>query len=236
VLEARSSDPIKATFAQIGVVINTAFKINIGGKLNDKQAIARAVFRGLRAVRNGDFVPRKSAQISTQALKGVLETGPFLSYQIMQDLRWLCDPYVDEMSWCVMGPGAVRGARRLAGTYERGSFGEGMTRYKKHDDLRIDGEFQRLLPAALKAVKNSDLSSRERVTMFEVEHDLCEWDKFERTRTGEWKGRRFRPRSDPPRGTAREIDEAIPDPAAAGRHGGAARRGPSAGATGGDHT
>jgi hypothetical protein len=79
-LEARSSDPIKAVFAQIGVVISTAFKINVGGKLNDKDTIAYSVFRGLRAARNGDFVPRRSAQLTTQAIMGVIGNSPFLAY------------------------------------------------------------------------------------------------------------------------------------------------------------
>jgi hypothetical protein len=197
-LEARSSDPIKAVFAQIGVVISTAFKINLGGKLNDKDTIAYSVFRGLRAARNGDLVPRRSAQLTTQAIMGVIGNSPFLAYQIMQDLRWLCGSYDDEMLWCVMGIGAVRGARRLSQTYVVNSFKDGdkaKRSPKQHVDLRIDGEFSSVLPAALKALKESDLSSRERITMFEVEHNFCEYDKFERTRTGEWKGRPFKPRS-----------------------------------------
>jgi hypothetical protein len=116
----------------------------------------------------------------------------------MQDLRWLCGSYDDEMSWCVMGIGAVRGARRLSQTYIINSFKDGdkaKRSPKQHVDLRIDGEFSSVLPAALKALKESDLSSRERITMFEVEHNFCEYDKFERTRTGEWKGRPFKPRS-----------------------------------------
>jgi alpha-glutamyl/putrescinyl thymine pyrophosphorylase clade 1 len=193
-LEARSSEPIKAVFGTLSAVISTAFKLNVGGQLNDKNAIARGVYLGLRAARNGDFVRRRSAQITTQAIKGTLGVGPFVAYQIMQDLRWLFGSYDDEMLWCVMGPGAVRGARRIANTYEVGAFGEGKTKYKKHDDLRIDGEFRHLLLAALDALRESDLSSRERINMFEVEHNLCELDKYERTRTGEWKGRPFRPR------------------------------------------
>jgi hypothetical protein len=112
----------------------------------------------------------------------------------MQDLRWLYGPYDDENSWCVMGPGAVRGARRIAGNYTLGSFGEGQTRYRKHEDLRIDSEFRCLLPEALKALRDSELSSRERINMFEVEHNLCEFDKYERTRTGESRGKPFKPR------------------------------------------
>jgi hypothetical protein len=65
---------------------------------------------------------------------------------------------------------------------------------KHNNDLRIAAEFSGVLREAFKALKESDLSSRERITMFEVEHNFCEWDKFERTRTGEWKGVRFRPK------------------------------------------
>src|ERR1019366_7853583 len=140
-LEARSSDPIKAVFGQIGVVISTAYKINVGGKLNDKDTIAYSVYRGLRATRSGDFVPRRSAQITTQAIMGVIGNSPFLAYQIMQDLRWLFGSYDDEMSWCVMGIGAVRGARRLSQTYVVNSFKDGdkaKRSPKQHVDLRID--------------------------------------------------------------------------------------------------
>jgi hypothetical protein len=65
-LEARNSDSIKAVFAQLPVVISTAFKLNIGGKLNDKDAIARGMYRAQRAARNGEFVRRRSAQFTTQ--------------------------------------------------------------------------------------------------------------------------------------------------------------------------
>jgi hypothetical protein len=193
-LEAKNTEQIKAVFGQLGVVFSTAFKLNIGGKLFNRDATARGVYVGLRAARSGEFVRRKTGRHTCHALKGLLGVGPFTAYQIMQDLPWLHGPYDDEMVWCAMGPGAVRGARRILGTYEWGSFGEGKTKFKKHDDMRIDGEFREVLPLLLKSLQESELSTRERINMFEVEHNLCEYDKAERTRTGEWKGERWKPR------------------------------------------
>jgi len=196
-LDARETEPICAVFDQIGTVIGTAYKINVGGGLNNKSKIAYTVLRGLRAARNGDFVPRRSAQITTQAITGVIGPSPFIGYQIMQDVRWLTGSYDDEMRWCHVGIGAARGIRRLRGTYLPNSFRDGdkaKRPLKHHPDLRIDIEFAGHLQAAFAALMECGVSSRDRLTMFDVEHNFCEFDKFERVRTGEAGGVRFRPR------------------------------------------
>lgn len=127
--------------------------------------------------------------------------GPFHSYEIVTDLRFtsLLERAPDITTWANPGPGARRGANRVHG------------RDKKDKSVRRDGlisEMRELLelskdmdlwPQYLKSGWHGpkDTWSRDPVArdawpaweMRDVEHTLCEFDKYERVRLGEGRPR-----------------------------------------------
>lgn len=131
--------------------------------------------------------------------------GDFMAYEVVTDLRHtdlLCDA-PDIMSWANPGPGAARGASRV--------FHDGdKDRYNQHRDKQhIIGLMQELLAYSQDSrywPKQEELGMMppeyarnwERSLLLgpwpswemrEVEHTLCEFDKYERVRTGQGRPR-----------------------------------------------
>lgn len=109
--------------------------------------------------------------------------GPFLAYEVISDLRWTRYLYnaTDINTWANPGPGAQRGIIRLHGVSPR------VKGYKK--DPRVSslryGDYVRRMQELLYV---SGLYLREWMPIMEmrdIEHSLCEWDKYERVRNGE---------------------------------------------------
>jgi len=115
--------------------------------------------------------------------------GPFLSYEIVSDLRhtrYLRDA-PDIMTWANAGPGALRGLTRLWGYQPRVRRIPGYSFPKKH----ALGSMQMLLEKSKEHLPN--LPPWE---MREVEHWLCELDKYERIRLGQGILEKFTPKWD----------------------------------------
>lgn len=136
--------------------------------------------------------------------------GPFHSYEIVTDLRHtalLCDA-PDIMTWANPGPGARRGLNRVHGrdvkdkTVNRNGLIEEMgelLEYSKMPEL-----WPQWNPGKVGGYFNADKESRNNGKpwpgplgkdawpaweMREVEHTLCEFDKYERVRLGEGRPR-----------------------------------------------
>ena len=94
--------------------------------------------------------------------------GDFMAYEIACDLRYtkLLEKAPDKMTWTNFGPGSSRGIERL--------FGAGVDKLQATRDLLKLSQNKKYWPAAWPAWE-----------MREVEHTLCEFDKYERTRLGE---------------------------------------------------
>jgi len=106
--------------------------------------------------------------------------GTFHSYEIVTDLRHtnlLCHAN-DVMSWCNVGPGARRGLNRIHG------------RNKKDKSVKVPKmlEEMQLILAASRSPGNWPRQWPE-WEMRDVEHTLCEFDKYERVRNGEGRPR-----------------------------------------------
>ncbi len=126
-----------------------------------------------------DFVGFHKTPFTLQAtwewLKKVDLLGDFMAYEIVTDLRHtdlLCNA-PDIMTWANPGPGAMRGLNRIHG---RDLGGRG------NRDQFIK-EMQELLKAS--RFKKYWLEDWQRWEMRDVEHTLCEFDKYERVRLGE---------------------------------------------------
>jgi hypothetical protein len=108
----------------------------------------------------------------------------FMAYEIASDLThtWALKWAPDAMSWANPGPGARRGLNRLHGR-------ELKARVPKS---QLIVEMRQLLPLIqkqmLKAFDTSDLPGCG-VTMREIEHSLCEFDKYQRVTLGQGRPR-----------------------------------------------
>lgn len=103
--------------------------------------------------------------------------GPFMAYEIVTDLSHthLLNRAADIMTWASPGPGAARGAGRLV--------------YWDPDRLSYERQSDRaeILEIMQHLLKESRASANwppqlGQWTMREVEHTLCEFDKYERAR------------------------------------------------------
>lgn len=106
--------------------------------------------------------------------------GPFMAYEVVTDLRYtaVLQDAPDKLSWANPGPGAARGLCRLLGLPLKA-----LDRNKEKDRGRMIGLMQELLQASRDPFywPWTDRPWELR----EVEHTLCEFDKYERVRTGE---------------------------------------------------
>jgi hypothetical protein len=110
--------------------------------------------------------------------------GVFTSYEITTDLRhttWL-NGAPDIMSWCSIGPGSRRGLNRVMG---RPLTAKGPAEVS---------EISELLRSATRDLRRAD-PMFARLEMRDIEHSLCELDKYLRIRDGAGVGGgRFKPR------------------------------------------
>lgn len=167
-------------------IFTGAFMINSPAGEPKLEAICRridAVYRDREQLLN-HFVDGRNwtgtgGQITLQgahkALTGYDGLGGFMAYEIVCDLRYtyLLENAPDKLTWCNPGPGAVRGLCRLLDIpFEKGRNAHGFTPKVKID---IVEEIRKLLGTMQKR-----LPKMPTFEMREVEHSLCEWDKWER--------------------------------------------------------
>lgn len=99
--------------------------------------------------------------------------GRFVGYEIVCDLAFtrLLDDAKDRLTWANMGPGAQRGLQRL-----------GFQSSSQDDGVRSMRQLHSLADSFLPEwILNSPCAPFE---LREIEHSLCEFDKYERVRTG----------------------------------------------------
>jgi hypothetical protein len=107
--------------------------------------------------------------------------GPFIAYEIITDLRHTryLEHADDIMSWANPGPGAMRGMDRIYGVY------------------RKNEKYQTTTREVYIAIMNWLLEKSPEhladwvptMEMRDIEHSLCEFDKYERVRLGQGKPR-----------------------------------------------
>jgi hypothetical protein len=117
-----------------------------------------------------DRCPWKTLQKMTLFLEGYPFLGPFLAYELSTDLRYtyIGSNATDINEWANAGPGAMRGLNRI---HERDLHYTS----KRHDWC---SEMRELLTLSQ---ERSSLNFELR----EIEHSLCEFDKYERVRLGQ---------------------------------------------------
>jgi len=106
--------------------------------------------------------------------------GDFGAYEIVCDLRWtkLLDKAPDTMEWANPGPGAMRGLNRLHGRDVKRHVPREQYIREMRELLYVSHQFWPTPSEHWPALE-----------MREIEHTLCEFDKYERVRLGEGRPR-----------------------------------------------
>ena len=108
--------------------------------------------------------------------------GPFMAYEVVSDLRHtaLLDRAPDIMTWANAGPGAMRGLNRI---HDRDLY------YARRSHPWVE-EMRELLEISRDGRHWPPVSeSWPIMEMREIEHTLCEWDKYMRVARGEGRPR-----------------------------------------------
>lgn len=119
--------------------------------------------------------------------------GPFMAYEVITDLRHtpMFNKASDIMTWCNIGPGAVRGLHRLMHSDDDPPQMRGLnTSQRKH--LPVMRAILERVNIALQActdvgssvgyLANRVCREYQSFEMRDLEHSLCEFDKYERAR------------------------------------------------------
>lgn len=121
-----------------------------------------------------------------KALRELPFMGPFMAYEVVTDLRHtaLLRHAPDISKWASAGPGAVRGAARVLYNSPLAL---------RYGHLSDRDEVDMLMAMLLEQSREEWPRSWPAWEMRDVEHNLCEYDKYERARLGEGRPRqRFR--------------------------------------------
>lgn len=137
---------------------------------------AKAVFN-LRNEIASRLLNMKTLEEAWEYLQSIPLVGPFVAYEYVCDFMYtpLLNHCPDRYTWCNIGPGAVRGLKRLGWPVNMESMQQllvlvrGDPSFRENVIQKCDHEF----------------------AMREVEHSLCEFDKYCRLKDG-GKGRRYR--------------------------------------------
>jgi hypothetical protein len=137
-----------------------------------------------------DYLPQCGSLWNTWAwLRQFPYLGDFTAYEIVTDLRHtaLLRGASDVMTWANAGPGARRGLQRL-GLSGPGESEEWNSLSRREQDVR-GMEALLLMANKMPWTKLVEDVRMRRWELREVEHTLCEFDKYERTRLGQGRPR-----------------------------------------------
>ncbi len=137
----------------------------------------------LSQLQSADLLARQAArEIATAcgtlesartAVLGVPYCGPFVANEVLMDLAYgtrLLDSALDRETWVTLGPGSVRGIRRIT----EGTSATGFTQLKATPD--DTAAFWRIANGLIKKPP----APAPALTVHDVEHCLCEYDKYAR--------------------------------------------------------
>jgi hypothetical protein len=138
--------------------------------------------------RRAEILPaaRTSVEAATEAFQRQYGCGGFMAYEIATDLRW-CPGWLDRapdiMTWANPGPGARRGLNRLS----QRPVPAGMRTQQAVEEMR----------ALLDAAPLYLAPHVPALELRDIEHSLCEMDKWLRVKQGEGRPRsKFTPRKE----------------------------------------
>jgi len=114
--------------------------------------------------------------------------GPFMAYEVVTDLRHTryLEDAPDIYTWANAGPGAIRGLNRL---YGRNLEAKPRPEQTNREMFELMKDLNALDEPGFNATFGEPCDVNPRFEMRDIEHSLCEADKYERVRLGEGKMR-----------------------------------------------
>lgn len=145
-----------------------------------QQYVARIVIGELWKVRDqieAQLSWTKTLQAAHRIFLPFRGWGPFMAYEVVTDLRWTryLRSATDRMTWANAGPGALRGLNRLEG--------------RPLQQKRSEGEACAAMQWLLEQAPNHLPAGFPALEMRDIEHSLCEVDKYLRVRGDEGRPR-----------------------------------------------
>ena len=166
-------------------IFTGAFMINSPGGEPKLEAICRRINNVWKDRKNliPEIEESPSLQIAHEVLTEYEGLGGFMAYEIVCDLRYtyLLENATDIMTWANPGPGCIRGLYRLAGE-------EIVNKSNSTSPPKPKNFIERM--KKLLATTQRRLSKMPKFEMREIEHSLCEFDKYERVRLNEGRSKR----------------------------------------------
>ena len=182
-------DEVKLLLEDVRPIVTGAYMIKTTTGLNKLDGILETVDETLPQLPQLTSSWGNSLEEAWKDLKVIPYMGPFMAYEVISDLRWtsVLSKAKDIMTWANPGPGCHRGIQRIV-------FGEnwrGQLSRNNPDDKTY------MLEVMTELLENSNSSKfwpKEWPAweMREVEHWLCEFDKYKRVEEGNRMKRRFR--------------------------------------------
>lgn len=161
-----------------GQVFTGAYMINSPGGEPKLEAILRRISNvwGYRLV-------GKSLESAHRELTQFDGMGGFMAYEVVCDLRYtyLLEHAPDKLTWCNPGPGCIRGLYRIAG--------EEIKNKSNATAPPLPRDWRKRMTDLL-AITQQRLLAMPRFEMREIEHSLCEFDKYSRALAGDGKMKR----------------------------------------------
>jgi len=186
--------PVKRIISTLSALKNEGYQIFTGAhiihsepgepKIDSITKVCRHIFRARKDIVE---VARdtRSLEATYTELKKHRHVGSFLAYEMVSDMRWtrLLEDAHDINTWANPGPGAMRGLSRLQmPATEKTGVDSMRTLLAQQHLLRSEQETSGW-PGRYKADWTPVLEMRD------IEHSLCEFDKYSRVKFGEGKPR-----------------------------------------------
>jgi hypothetical protein len=182
------ADEMRKRLANVKPLVTGAYRVGSPAKMNKLEGIIWCLQQFLpqadhcqEVMSQKDYTLEDAALVLTQ----FYYLGPFMSYEVVMDLRHtpVLQNAPDIMYWANPGPGCARGLSRVLGE-DKDFFDE----HNKNDVAVMIQHMYNLLQ--LSKDENYWPQSWPKWEMREVEHTLCEFDKYQRVLLGEGTPRR----------------------------------------------
>jgi len=173
---------VKKAVAGLEPVVNAAYIVIGRANMPKGEGIIECldVIHKFRHDLYKDIKKWSSIEATVELLSDFERMGPFLAYEIATDLRHteVLSDANDIDTWANPGPGAARGLSRMIGEHKKF-----FKRQGKADRVVMIELMQELLKLSRK--RQYWPGNWQRWEMRDVEHTLCEYDKYLRAKTGE---------------------------------------------------
>lgn len=177
------SDEVRRRLKDVHPLVTGAYMIKTPAKMNKLDGVIWCLEQFLPHAEDTVQLllqPGRTLKTATDVLAQFPYLGPFMAYEVVTDLRHtkMLGDAPDIMTWANPGPGAARGASRL-------TFGD-PEGYKRHRWPDVES-IQNIMRKLLRASQSDDNWPRcwPAWEMRDVEHTLCEYDKYTRARLGQ---------------------------------------------------